>query len=139
MPHTIRQSDLEGYLDEALPAEEMARIEKALREDPELIRQAGTVQSRRNAGLHSLGEIWRDGRLSCLSREQLGSYLLGVLPDELADYIKFHLDSVGCRYCQANFADLQHEQAEHAENLQTRRRRYFESSAGYLRGRTPPA
>ena len=138
MPPTIHQSDLEGYLDEVLPAEEMARIEKALREDPELMRRAGTVQSRRNAGLHSLGEIWRAGRLSCLSREQLGSYLLGVLPDELADYVKFHLETVGCRYCQANLADLQHEQAEHAEKARTRRRRYFESSAGYLRDGTPP-
>ncbi|NQU23952.1 MAG: hypothetical protein HQ567_21935 [Candidatus Nealsonbacteria bacterium] len=137
MPHTIRQSDLEGYLDEALPAEEMARIEKALREDPQLARQAGVIQSRRNAGLHSLGEIWRASRLSCLSREQLGSYLLGVLPDELADYIKFHIETVGCRCCQANLADLQQEQAEHGEKTETRRRRYFESSAGYLRDGTP--
>ena len=137
MPPLIHQSDLEGYLDEALPAEEMARIEKALRKDPELMRRAGAVQSRRNAGLHSLGEIWRAGRLSCLSREQLGSYLLGVLPDELAGYVRFHLETIGCRCCGANLADLQHEQAEHTEKARTRRRRYFESSAGYLRDGTP--
>ena len=29
----FRPSDLEAYLDEALPPEEMARIEKAVRED----------------------------------------------------------------------------------------------------------
>ena len=29
MPTTFRQSDLEAYLDEALPAEEMATIERA--------------------------------------------------------------------------------------------------------------
>jgi hypothetical protein len=103
---TLSQSDLEAYLDEALPAEQMARVEKILRDDPELIRQASAVHSRRNAGVHSLGEIWRAARLSCLSREQLGSFLLGVLPDEVADYVGFHLNVIGCRCCLANLADL---------------------------------
>ena len=44
-----------------------------------------------------------------------------------------HLDVVGCRYCQANLADLENQQAEHDTASQTRRRRYFQSSAGYLK------
>ncbi|OHB66832.1 MAG: hypothetical protein A2V70_03850 [Planctomycetes bacterium RBG_13_63_9] len=133
MPKTIRQSDLEAYLDEALPPEDMARIEKALREDPELVRQAAAIHSRRNAGVHSLGEIWRDGRLSCPSREQLGSYLLGALPEEAAEYTAFHLEEIGCRYCRANMADLETQQAEEHRAAENRRRKYFQSSAGYLR------
>ena len=39
MPERINRSQLEAYLEEALPAEEMARIEKAIRKDPELIRR----------------------------------------------------------------------------------------------------
>ncbi len=132
MPTAIRQSDLEGYLDEALPPEQMARIEMALRKDPELVRQMTAVHRRRNAGAHSLGEIWRGGRLSCLSREQLGSFLLGVLPQQTADYITFHLEVVGCRYCRANLADLQSRQAEENEAVQSRRRKYFQSSVGHL-------
>ena len=135
MTKYFRQSDLEAYLDEALPPEEMARIEKALRKDKELVRQLTAIHRRRNSGVHSLGEIWRRGRLSCLTREQLGSLLLGALPEEAADYVTFHLEVVGCRYCQANFSDLQHRQAERQETVQKRRRKYFQSSAGYLRKR----
>ena len=127
------RSDLEAYVDEALPAAEMARVEKALREDASLLEQVSAIHARRSTGVHSLGEIWRHGRLSCPSREQLGSLLLGALDDENADYIAFHLEVVGCRYCLANLADLQHQQTEHREVAQTRRHRYFQSSAGYLR------
>jgi hypothetical protein len=135
MAKAIRHSDLEGYLDEALPPEEMARVELALRKDPTLIRQMAAIHSRRNAGVHSLAEIWRRGRLSCPSREQLGSFLLGALPEDAADYVGFHIDAVGCRYCQANLADLESQQAENQEVVQTRRQRYFQSSEGHLHRR----
>ena len=133
MSKPLLQSDLESYLDEALPPEEMARIEQVLRKDPQLVRQLAAINARRDAGVHSLGEIWRRHRLSCLSREQLGSYLLGALADEAADYVTFHLELVGCRYCRANLTDLKAQQAEASETVETRRRKYFQSSAGYLR------
>jgi hypothetical protein len=80
-----------------------------------------------------LGEIWRRQRLTCASRNELGSYLLGVLPAEEMAFVQFHLEEVGCRYCQANLADLQEQQADIAATTATvRRRRYFQSSAGYL-------
>ncbi|MHC4399140.1 MAG: hypothetical protein ACYTG0_05605 [Planctomycetota bacterium] len=133
MSEPLRQPDLDGYLDEALPPEEMARIELALRKHPHLARQLAVINSRRDAGVHSLGEIWRRHRLTCPSRRQLGSYLLGVLPDDMADYIAFHLKTVGCRPCRANLTDLERQQAEARHEVETRRRRYFQSSAGYLR------
>jgi anti-sigma factor RsiW len=131
----VRQSDLEAYLDEALPPEEMARMEKAVRDDPALVRQLAAIQSRRDAGVHSLGEIWRRHRLSCPSRERLGNLLLGTLSDDEADYVRFHLSVVGCRYCQANLADLQNQQSEAANAAESRRRKYFQSSAGLLQER----
>jgi anti-sigma factor RsiW len=133
MNHHLRQSDLEAYLDEALPTEDMARIEKALRNDPDLVQQLARISARRDAGVHSLGEIWRRRRLSCVSREQLGSYLLGVLPEEQAQYVQFHLETIGCRYCRANREDLDKQQMEARELVETRRRKYYQSSAGYLR------
>jgi len=129
----LRQSDLEAYLDEALPADEMAEVEKALRADDALLEQLAIIRSRREAGVHSVGEIWRGRRLSCPTREQLGSYLLGILPEEEAEYITFHVELAGCRYCRANLSDLEQQQSEAAEIKQTRRRKYFQSSAGYLR------
>jgi hypothetical protein len=133
MPRGICQSDLEAYLDEALPAEEMARIEQALRQDGKLVEQLALINQRRDRGIHSLGEIWRRHRLSCPSREQLGSYLLGTLSGEERAYLAFHVEVIGCRYCQANLTDLTKQQAETRETVETRRRKYFQSSAGYLR------
>ena len=130
-------TDLEAYLDEALPPEEMARIEKAARGDRTLAAQLASIHARRACGVHSLGEIWRRHRLSCPTRQQLGSYLLGTISQEWERYIAFHLETVGCRYCQANLADLKRQQAESSEVVQSRRRKYFQSSAGYLR-RTQP-
>ena len=105
-------TDLEAYLDEALPVEEMAGIEKALRDDPSLARQLAAIIARRDSGLISLGEVWRRHRLSCPTRQELGSFLLGVLPDDAANYVTFHLEVVGCRCCQANVADLKNRSAE---------------------------
>jgi hypothetical protein len=132
MSAEIRQSDLEAYLDEALPAEEMVAIERMLRGDRGLIGRLSSIHARRNAGLHSVGEIWRGHRLSCATKEQLGSFLLQALPDKMADYIAFHLEVVGCRFCLANLADLKAQQKEDREIIKLRRRKYFQSSAGYL-------
>src|SRR6476646_9524187 len=134
-PHMprITQSDLQAYLDEALAPAEMTAIEQELRKKPELLKQLAAINARRDAGVHSVGEIWRRQRLSCSSREQLGSYLLGALDDEHAQYIDFHLKTIGCRYCQANLEDLRRQQEETAETVKTRRTKYFQSTAGHLR------
>ena len=81
----------------------------------------------------SLGEVWRRHRLSCPTRQDLGSFLLGVLPDDAARYVTFHLEVVGCRCCQANVADMKNQQAEAQTSVLDRRRKYFQSSAGHLK------
>ena len=123
MPPTTR--DLEAYLDEALPAGEMARVEAAVRADPGLLAQLSAINGRRDAGVHSIGEIWRRNRLTCPSRETLGALLLGTLPAEQAEYLRFHLETIGCRPCQANHADLRQRLIESAPVAQVRRKRYF--------------
>jgi len=111
----------------------MAELETALRDDEGLKKQLAAAVGRRDAGVHSLGAIWRRHRLSCPTREQLGSHLLGVLDLGHDDYIRFHLEVVACRTCQASLEDLrdQHSSAEE-EVVVKRRTRYFQSSAGYL-------
>lgn len=132
-PRQFTDLELEAFLDEALSPEEMARLEMAIRSQPKLARALALVRSRRDAGVHSISEIWRRHRISCPTREHLGSYLLGALGDEPAEYIRFHLETVGCRCCQANLQDLQRRQAETAASSAHRRTKYFQSSAGYLR------
>lgn len=129
----IAQTDLESYLDEGLPVEEMARIERALRDDGALQKQLAAINARRDAGVHSLGEVWRRHRLSCPTREHLGSFLLGVLDKDLTEYMQVHLEVLGCRTCQANFNDLKSRQAEEPSTSEARRKKYFQSSAGHLR------
>jgi hypothetical protein len=133
MKTEIRQADLEAYLDEGLPAEEMAAIERQLRDDQGLVGRLTSIHARRNAGVHSVGEIWRAHRLSCCTKEQLGSFLLQALPEKIAEYVAFHLEVVGCRYCLANLEDLKSQQKEDRQSAELRRRKYFQSSAGYLR------
>jgi hypothetical protein len=132
MSSTFSFSELEAFLEESLPVERMAAIEEALRNDPSLQKQLTAINGRRDAGVHSLGDIWRRHRLSCPSREQLGSYLLGVLPREQCDYSKFHLETIDCRYCAASIEDLKAQQSAAAEEVAHRRQRYFQSSIGHL-------
>ena len=133
MTDPITPADLEAYLDEVLPASRMVRVEEALRDDPQLAKQLATLLGRLDAGIHSLGGIWRSYRLSCPTRGQLGSFLLEVLDTDQADYVRFHLESIGCRYCESSLEDLrsQHATTDAAEQ-KTRRQKYYQSSAGYL-------
>jgi hypothetical protein len=134
MATKFSNSDLEAFLDESLPVERMTALEDALRHSEELQKRLAAVNGRRDAGVHSLGEIWRRHRLSCPSREQLGSYLLGVLARDAAEYVKFHIETIECRLCAANIADLRARQSAAESEASTKRRhRYFQSSAGYLR------
>ncbi|MEM9660275.1 MAG: hypothetical protein AAF961_18075, partial [Planctomycetota bacterium] len=102
------------------------------RDDPALRDQLAAIVGRRDAGVHSLGGIWRRHRLSCPTRQQLGSFLLEVLDEPTVDYVRFHLEVVGCRYCAASLADLRTQHADDAAAAESRRRKYFQSSAGYL-------
>src|SRR5436190_4448417 len=133
MPADFSNSELEAYLDEALPTDRMAAIEESLRGSEELQKRLTAVNGRRDAGVHSLGEIWRRHRLSCPSREQLGSYLLGVLPRDESDYIKFHIETIQCRYCTASAGDLKSQQSAAEIDVAHRRQKYFQSSVGHLR------
>jgi DNA-binding phage protein len=128
----ITREHLHAYLDDALSEPEAARVEQALRESEELRRALRQAMQERDRGEHSLGAVWRRERLTCPNREQLGSYLLQVLDDGEQDYLDFHLHTVGCPYCLANLADLQAVRQEPAPRAKERRRRFFESSAGFL-------
>jgi anti-sigma factor RsiW len=125
-------ADLLGYLDEMLSPDRMAALEGDLRADEALRLRLAALSRRRDEGVHSVGEIWRRSRLSCPTRGQLGGYLLGTLPAALADYVEFHVRSVGCRICAANLHDLERSARSGGESG-ARRRRFFESSAGQLR------
>ena len=86
----------------------------------------------RTIQLHTLGAIWHRCRLTCPSRQQLGSYLLDALDPELAAYIKFHIEVVECPFCQANLADLERQHAGQTSPSQSRGKRFLEATRDLL-------
>src|SRR5271167_820273 len=134
-PAPIDDVMLREYLQDALAPEVSARVEKALRDSAELRAQLEDVrQNRADGQLHTLGAIWHRTRLTCPSRQQLGSFLLEALDPALASYLTFHLEVVECPFCQANLADLkaQSQTATAAHASQTRQRRFLQSSQHLL-------
>jgi hypothetical protein len=133
MPTDISDAELLAYLDEGLSVERMVVVENELRQSAELRSRAVALREKQDTQGHSVGEIWRLGRLTCPTRHQLGSFLLGALPKHLEDYYRFHLTTVGCRYCAANLEDLKRAADQASSETATRRQKFFQSSAGYLR------
>jgi hypothetical protein len=125
--------ELTAWLDELLPAARMVEFEQQLRADTNLQARVALVIRHRDQGGNSIGEVWQRARLSCPTRTEMGGYLLGTINPEVAQYVEFHVHTVGCRVCQANMHDLE-EQSTQSEQVPGRRRRFFESSAGLLRG-----
>lgn len=129
--------ELEAYLDEGLDAEQARRIEDAIRSDATLVARMSQINRMRDAGVHTLGEIWRQHQVGVPDRTVLGQYLLGVLPAEHVAYIEFRLRVLKCPYTTALLTDLRTQQAESTDKQRRRRGKYYESSAGLLRKKRP--
>ena len=125
--------ELIAWLDEMLPADRIAVLEAELRESESLRHRIASLARSRDDGVHTVGQIWRRNRASCPTRSEIGSYLLGTLDVEAAQYVEFHIRTIGCRYCSANLNDLE-DASKKSEDTDQRRRRFFQSSAGYLTG-----
>src|SRR6266481_6413467 len=87
----VSREHLHAYLDDALSDAETAKVEKALRASEPLRKSLRQALQERDRGEHSLGAVWRRERLTCPTREQIGSYLLEVLEPDVTAYIEFHL------------------------------------------------
>ena len=78
-----------------------------------------------------LNEVWQQQRLSCPKRSTIGAYLLETLDRDWHSYVEFHLDKLGCHYCQANLEDLQRQTA--VNKTSALHARIMESTVGFLR------
>jgi hypothetical protein len=132
---TVSREHLRAYLDDALSESETARLEQQLRDNAALRARLRDVMQERDRGDHSVGAIWRRERLTCPTREHLGSYLLEVLDPEFQKYVEFHMTVIACPFCQANLDDIKEHQQIPAPQANQRRRRYYQSSAGLLQKR----
>lgn len=77
-----------------------------------------------------LAQIWQRYRPCCPKRNTIGAFLLRTLDPNWQKYVDFHLNVLGCHFCQANYQDLQHQnQQKGADKLQ---QRIMESTVGFL-------
>ena len=134
MAHEFTDADLESYLDETLHPDLAIELEQCLKEDRQLLGRLAHINSRRDAGVHTLGEIWRRNQVGVPSREEIQQYLDGKLSAEHSQYIDFRIDILKCRYTIAHKNDLENQTATaSADQTKGRRKKYFDSSAGLLR------
>jgi hypothetical protein len=132
MPQISREM-LASYLEDSLSTTDTAVVEQALRSSAQLRETLRSVMQELDRGDHTIGAIWRRERLSCPTREQLGTFVLGALDADFQEYIEFHLNTVGCPFCQANLLDLQRLNQEKEGETRKRRQKFFQSSAGYMK------
>ncbi len=133
MGNEFTDADLESYLDETLYPELAAELELLLKTDKKLTVRLQQINGRRDAGVHTLGEIWRRHRIGVPSEEQIYDYLSGKLTREQVEYIDFRLHVLQCRFTIALRNDLENQsQPDSNAASDSRRRRYFDSSANLL-------
>lgn len=128
--------ELRAFIEESLPPERLNELLRRLPEDPQLQKRLAAIREESPVP-GDLGAIWRFYRLSCPDRGEWGSYLLGVLDPSHADYLRFHLEEVGCEYCAANLEDLKASQqaqrsVSESQAIERRRTRYYQSGVGIL-------
>ena len=78
--------------------------------------------------LPNLRKVWIDQRPSCPKRTTLGKYTLEILPSAWSDFVRFHVDDLGCAFCLANLSELTAETSlsrQQSEQL-------FQSTIGFL-------
>ena len=63
MANDFSDAELETYLDEALDPARAAELEDCLKQDKELLSRLSYINGRRDAGIHTLGEIWRRNQI----------------------------------------------------------------------------
>ena len=81
--------------------------------------------------LPDLQSIWVDLRPSCPKRTTLGKYVLEILPDDWTRFVRFHVEALGCVFCQANLDELTKEVQSSASSGEA----LFQSTIGFLPGR----
>lgn len=133
MSSDFTEAELEAYVDESLDPARAAEVERALAGDRELLKRLSYINGRRDAGVHSLGEIWRQNQIGVPTREQVLDWVAGRLSAEMADYFQFRLDVMKCRFTSALLADVRESQT--GSRGEDRRKKIFQSSEQLLKPR----
>jgi len=77
--------------------------------------------------------VWESMRPSYPKRTTLGKYTLKILPLDWDEFVRFHVDTLGCTFCNANLAELQTKYQ--APEVTSQHERFFNSTIGFLNRR----
>jgi len=80
-----------------------------------------------------LTDVWESMRPSCPKRTTLGKYTLKILPPDWDEFVRFHVGTLGCTFCNANLAELQTK--HQAPEVTSQHERFFNSTIGFLNRR----
>jgi len=136
MEHEYSDEELLAYLEDSLPTEALADLEILLRtpDQTSLQNRLQNLINARDAGTHTIGEIWKRHHVSCPTREDLGRYILQAMSDAESKFIQLHIEVTLCEVCQSNLDDLllATNQSNQAAII-SRRTKYFQSSVGRIK------
>lgn len=127
--------ELLAFIDERLATDRCSLVEQTLRGDRQLANRLVELIAQQDEGGHTIGQLWRRERLSCPPRAVLAALVDGRLGDRLSQYLRFHIETIGCRICAANLADLN--RTDSSTEAERRSSKIFQSSAGHLRKTNP--
>lgn len=64
-----------------------------------------------------VASVWSESRVSCPARHWIARRLAGSLEEGPTGFLDFHIDEIGCDWCQANRDDLERQDEETLEPL----------------------
>lgn len=119
-----------GLAEKAVALKKFRFIEKVRDSLPQSARQAVEAEATADDLLTSL---WVDFRPSCPKRTTLGKFQLGTLKPAWDNYVEFHVNSLGCRFCTASLDDLEQlSAASESSSGIPLRNRIMESTVGFF-------
>ena len=125
-------ADLEAYLDEALNPDQAAELEQAMREDSKLLDRLSYINGRRDAGIHTLGEIWRRNQVGVPSTEEVSDFLEGKLDAGHAEYIQFRMETLKCRFTDSIVESLESQKSPDKKSQAKKRAENISKSSANL-------
>lgn len=128
-PQPFTDVELAAYIDEALSLERTVQLESQLQASTQLRDRLQQMLGEIDSEQPGIAAFWRRRRVACPGRTTWQAFLDDRIGGEFREYLQFHLDVVGCRYCQANLDDLR---AADQTLAAGRVRKFFETSVGRL-------
>lgn len=76
-----------------------------------------------------LRSAWESHHPSCPNRSTLGKYSLGILPPAWEDLVRYHVEILGCLFCDANLQELTNDSLDTGA---VSKQHLFQSTIGFL-------